>query len=111
MRVIDIDAFADWTETVWTGSKTGRNEEKDLLIAALGLGGEAGEVLEHIKKHFRDNKLDKDEVKKELGDVIYYWARLCRHMGFRPSNVIDANIDKITSRKRRGVLRGDGDNR
>lgn len=78
---------------------------------ALGLAGENGEVLEHIKKAIRDNHLDRDELKKELGDAVFYWARLCIFFGFEPSEVLSANKEKLESRRARGVLRGDGDNR
>jgi NTP pyrophosphatase (non-canonical NTP hydrolase) len=68
-------------------------------------------VQEHIKKYIRDGNLDRDALKKELGDAVYYWARICRYFDFEPSEVLQANIEKLESRRKRGVLRGDGDNR
>ena len=85
--------------------------ERELSIMTLGLVGESGEVAEHIKKALRDNHLNGAELKKELGDVIFYWARLCIFFGFQPSEVLKLNIDKLESRRDRGVLRGDGDHR
>lgn len=103
----DIDRYGEFTQEMWMS----KNDERGLTIMSLGLGGEAGEVQEHIKKHFRDGKLDLDALKKELGDVVYYWARICRYFNFQPSEVLQANIDKLMSRRSRGTLQGDGDNR
>lgn len=85
--------------------------ERNLAIMSLGLAGETGEVIEKIKKILRDGTYDEDNIIKELGDVVYYWARLCRFFGKQPSEVIAANVRKLESRKSRGVLRGSGDNR
>lgn len=103
----NIDKYGEFTCEMWLS----KDDERGLAVMSLGLGGEAGEVQEHIKKHFRDGKLDLDALKKELGDVVYYWARICRYFGFQPSEVLQANIDKLESRRARGTLRGDGDNR
>jgi NTP pyrophosphatase (non-canonical NTP hydrolase) len=77
----------------------------------LGLVGEAGEVAEKIKKRFRDGKLDREAVQKELGDVLFYWSALHNLLGLCPDHTIEVNVDKLTDREARGVLRGSGDNR
>ena len=105
-----IDEYGKWTEGFWFSGHD-RPEKESIAIMGLGLAGEAGEVVEHIKKYIRDGNLDQEELKKELGDSIYYWARICEQFGLEPSEVIQANIDKLTSRRERGKLRGDGDNR
>jgi NTP pyrophosphatase (non-canonical NTP hydrolase) len=68
-------------------------------------------VQEKIKKFVRDGNLDIENLKKELGDVAFYWARICRHFDLYPSEVLQANIEKLVSRKERGTQRGSGDNR
>ena len=108
----DIDKYGDFTESFWFSGKPGApTKERDLPIMSLGLAGETGEALEHIKKFIRDGYLDADALQKELGDVIYYWARICRYFGFKCSDVIAGNIAKLESRRARGKLRGDGDDR
>ena len=79
----------------------------------LGLVGEAGEVAEKIKKRFfrGDGHLDPDAVQKELGDVIFYWYALHGALGLKPSDTIQMNVNKLSSRKERGVIQGSGDNR
>lgn len=82
----------------------------------LGLVGETGEVSEKIKKLFRDDggKLTperKEEIKKELGDVLWYLAQLSKELGLKLSEVASGNLEKLASRKTREKLHGDGDNR
>ena len=88
----------------------------DLLHWTLGVGGEAGEITEKIKKIVRDKhgKLDpsdKEDLMKEVGDVLWYLAVLSQHLGYDFSEVAQANLDKLQSRQARGKIGGSGDNR
>lgn len=87
-----------------------------LSYAALGLAGEAGEVAGKVKKIFRDDGGTITEeraaaILDELGDVFWYAARIADHLEALMSAVAQANLDKLFSRKQRGVLQGSGDNR
>jgi NTP pyrophosphatase (non-canonical NTP hydrolase) len=89
---------------------------KNFVYPVLGLMGEAGEVSEKIKKLFRDHggKLTEEyklEIAKELGDVLWYLAQLSTELGLKFSDVVEMNIQKLASRKVRGSIHGDGDNR
>jgi NTP pyrophosphatase (non-canonical NTP hydrolase) len=106
----NIDQYARWTESFWF-SGIGRPDKESLAIMGLGLAGEAGETVEHIKKYIRDGNLDPIALKKELGDVIYYWARICKQFGFEPTDVLRTNYEKLVDRQKRGVRQGSGDNR
>lgn len=84
--------------------------------AVLGLVGEAGELANKIKKVIRDNngvmsdeKLK--EIGKELGDTCWYQSALARELGLEMDDIAKENLEKLFSRKERGVLKGDGDNR
>lgn len=82
----------------------------------LGLQGETGEVSEKIKKVFRDEgghitPEKREEIKKELGDVLWYLAQLSKELGIKFSDVAKGNLEKLASRKVRGTLHGNGDNR
>lgn len=83
----------------------------EAMYCALGLVGEAGEVSEKIKKWHRDGNLDKESVVLELGDVLYYLTRLANAMGATLGDVQNKNVQKLTSRAARGVLKGSGDDR
>lgn len=89
---------------------------KDLLHWVLGINGEAGEVAEKIKKIIRDkdgqvSEQDKTELAKEVGDVLWYLAVFAHHLGVPFETIAQQNLDKLKSRKSRGVLGGTGDNR
>lgn len=88
----------------------------NLLYPTLGLCGEAGEVAEKVKKMIRDDDgALSDErraaLSKELGDVLWYVAQLATEAGLDLDVVAAANLDKLASRLRRGVLQGSGDDR
>ncbi|HEY5442112.1 MAG TPA: nucleoside triphosphate pyrophosphohydrolase family protein [Candidatus Saccharimonadales bacterium] len=89
---------------------------KDSLHWVLGINGEAGEVAEKVKKIIRDkngviSKQDKAELAKELGDVLWYLAVFAHDLGFSFDDIAGDNLEKLQSRKARGVLGGAGDNR
>lgn len=75
------------------------NPDKALLNAALGLAGESGEVVDHLKKNlFHKHPLDIGKVKKELGDILWYIAEACFALGLDLEDVASTNIDKLLKR-------------
>ena len=87
-----------------------------LAYPALGLAGEAGKVAEHAKKAIRDDagavsSQRREQMAKELGDVLWYVAQLASELELDLGEVAQANLDKLLSRQRRGVLSGSGDER
>lgn len=84
------------------------------VYTALGLNGEAGEVAEKIKKHYRDEldpAVTRVGVKKELGDTLWYLSETARHWGFSLEEIAQGNLDKLADRNKRGVVSGSGDDR
>ena len=82
----------------------------------LGLAGEAGETADKFKKIIRDQdgKITPEntaELKKELGDVLWYLASIARYLDIPLDDVAQTNIDKLESRLQRNKLHGSGDNR
>jgi len=73
-----------------------------LLTAALGLAAETGEFCEIPKKmYFQGKPLTEENVfhmKRELGDVMWYWINACRALGLDPNDVIEENVNKLKSR-------------
>lgn len=90
-----------------------------LLLALTydGLGmGEAGETQGKIKKIIRDaggiiTVENIIEIKKELGDQLWYIASMCDTLGLKMEDVASGNIEKLQGRRDRGTLHGSGDNR
>lgn len=92
------------------------NKDNNFIYPTLGLAGEAGEVAEKIKKVLRDgngivSEEKKEELTKELGDVLWYVANLSKELGIPLEEVARKNIEKLQSRQQRGELHGSGDNR
>lgn len=83
----------------------------EAMYASLGLAGETGEAIDKIKKWHRDGVVDPKAVALELGDALYYLTRLANTFGFTLEQIQQMNIDKLESRRARGVLQGSGDNR
>ena len=86
------------------------------IYPIIGLAGEVGELSEKCKKILRDDagevtteKLG--EITKEIGDVLWYVAALCTEFELNMAMVAQANLDKLRSRKERGIIQGSGDNR
>jgi len=91
-------------------------KDNNFVYPVLGLVGEAGEIAEKIKKVLRDsegviNDQEKIEIKKELGDVLWYLAQIATELNLSLGGVAQANLEKLESRKQRNKLHGSGDNR
>lgn len=84
--------------------------DKALEYLSLGLVGEAGEVANKVKKIIRDKKIDAD-ISGEIGDVLWYCAMLADYLDVNLGKIMENNLDKLRSRKERGVLGGSGDRR
>lgn len=85
-------------------------------IWAMGISGEAGEVIEKWKKIVAYNsgnitEGNLEDLKKELGDVIWYLAVFADSLGLKLSEVIELNVSKLKDRQKREVIKGAGDNR
>ena len=91
-------------------------QEGDFSYPVLGLTEEAGEVSGKFAKAIRDDdgKITDERraaIKKELGDVCWFIAEISTLLGFTLEEVMQGNLDKLASRKERGVLHGSGDDR
>jgi len=73
-----------------------------LLCGAMGLGSETGEFQEIVKKIvFQGKQLSEENIlhmKKELGDILWYWINACRALELDPNDVIAENVKKLESR-------------
>lgn len=87
-----------------------------LIYTALKLNGEAGEVAELVGKAYRDeggaiSEARREKLILELGDVLWYVANMARILDCDLALVARRNLDKLRSRKERGVLQGSGSDR
>ena len=111
---IDLNKYKQFVEAVTSeasnnlDSFTDRVNELEgvniplLLTACLGLAAEGGQFIEVPKKIiFQGKPLTEENVfhmKRELGDVMWYWINACRALNLDPNDVIDENVRKLESR-------------
>jgi len=73
--------------------------ETHRVHAAMGISGEAGEIIDHIKKVTFNNKtLDRGHVTEELGDTLFYMNLMVHALGITWQQVIDTNVAKLSVR-------------
>jgi NTP pyrophosphatase (non-canonical NTP hydrolase) len=117
MNNIDLNKYADFVLTVCSDQSKDltalieRLKELDastnvnlalLMTASTGLGSEGGEFQEIVKKIFFQGKPLNEEnifhMKRELGDIAWYWANACNALGLDPNEVLAENVNKLESR-------------
>ena len=89
---------------------------KNIVYVTLGLVGESGETAEKVKKVIRDQggimlPHNKEAIIREISDCLWYLAALSAELGTDLETVAKINLEKLQSRKDRGVIGGSGDNR
>lgn len=112
--LMDFDEYQE--QATKTATFEGKEKDYQLMYLALGVTGEAGEIAEKVKKLMRNDDgvisdEKRDELKKEIGDVLWYLSQLSRVLGFSISDAADANIEKLADRAARGVIKSSGDTR
>jgi len=90
-------------------------KEVEMEYLMIGLANEVGEVLGKFKKHMRGDKMVVEDFNNalvaEMGDVMWYYARILDILGVSFYDVMIGNIQKLHSRMARDVIKGDGDDR
>lgn len=110
---LSLKDYQEWTKTTAIYPDAGKKNTQELMYCAIGLSSETGELANFVKKIYRDGDSPelRDLVQKELGDIIWYAARMADALGVELQDMIELNHAKIVSRQQRGVLAGSGDNR
>lgn len=87
------------TERLLQSAKCKDIDVGGVINACLGLPGEVGEVCDMVKKRiFHGHTLNTDDLKKEIGDVMWYLAMICDSFGFDIEEIAKMNIDKLKER-------------
>ncbi|HEX8182856.1 MAG TPA: nucleoside triphosphate pyrophosphohydrolase family protein [Candidatus Saccharimonadales bacterium] len=108
--------FDEYQKQALTTAISNPDPLMDTTIWAMGVAGEAGEVIEKWKKivAYKNGEIteeDRAELGKELGDVVWYIAVLADKLGLSFDTLMEQNLQKLLDRKQRGVQKGAGDNR
>jgi NTP pyrophosphatase (non-canonical NTP hydrolase) len=108
---MQFDEYQVWTRTTAAYPKEGDLAEHYLMC---GLTSEVGEVASLVKRKIRDNTPQDvylADMKKEIGDVLWYVARLADEFGFSLNDIAEINRDKLMKRVAANTIHGKGDNR
>ena len=115
---VDLNKYSDFVKEVTSGASNSTTDfinrvdqlsKEDinvnvslLLTSAIGLAAEGGEFCEIPKKIvFQGKPLDEAAVfhmKRELGDVMWYWVNACRALNLDPNEVVAENVKKLEAR-------------
>ncbi len=112
MNIPELNEYQRASRKTWNEIKM----DHPIVYPTLGLLNEAGEVAGKIKKIFRDREgfitdADRQDLKKELGDVLWYLTQMASELDLTMQEIAEANIEKLYSRLDRGVIGGSGDER
>ena len=112
MKIENFDTYQQESRKTWNDIPMNHS----IVYPTMGMVNEAGEVAGKVKKIFRDHggeitETDRQALKKELGDVLWYLAQICTELDLSLQEVAEANLIKLFSRLERGQIRGDGDER
>lgn len=107
-----FDQYQDKSKATDSGTVIGEH----YVYLSMGLAGESGELINKVKKVFRDDDGQmtdekKEAIKQELGDVLWYTAQLATALGFTLEDVARSNLAKLNDRKNRNAIHGAGDER
>lgn len=92
--------YAAFVDSLFVKNHTGA---EGCAHAALGIAGEAGEIVDAVKKHWTYNKpLDRAYLIEEIGDLMFYVQALCNLQGITLQAVVEANVEKLTRRYPQG---------
>lgn len=114
---LDPLSFADYQKFAMTTAVFPHHIPDELagvVYCALGLAGEAGEIAGKVKKLIRDGDTPEKRVKikTEAGDLLWYIPELLHELGeFTLEQCARDNMEKLTGRRERGTIHGDGDDR
>lgn len=113
---LQAHSFADYTQPIILDDENKTALTVEYIYPVMGLAEEAGELVGKFAKAIRDCKGEVDderkrEIIKELGDCLWFVSEIATLLNVSLEEVMQKNIDKLTSRRERGVIYGSGDNR
>lgn len=105
-----MTAFEEYVLKRWTGTPLDEagHPVPYPMVAALGLAGETGEVMEHLKKHYRDGTHPGEDLCLELGDVLHYLTVIALSYGWSLDRLMTANMRKLAKRDAKRAKAGKG---
>lgn len=100
-----VDSLSCQTFEVMSREIVENPQKGKLLHAAIGLAGESGELIDTVKKHLIYGKeLDLENVKEELGDILFFAAMAANALGVSLEEIAESNFAKLSKRYPNGVF-------
>jgi NTP pyrophosphatase (non-canonical NTP hydrolase) len=87
-KISSIKDYSTWVDSVWFSKMPGSETNNDISVMTLGLVGEVAEVIEECI-NFRISNID---LKKEIGDVLYYITRICNFFELNAPEIFNSGI-------------------
>jgi len=109
-KISTFQEYDDFIKEITTHYKVADPSHR-LELVTFGLLEEAGEVASKMKRKYREGDFDVHDIAKELGDVLGYLTSICHEIGISLESVVNANQEKLLSRKENKTLLGSGDHR
>ena len=94
--------FEEYQKLCKGTAKRFRDKEKEIMSWGLGISGEAGDVAGCIKKTISHRDNQKDGIKENLGDTLWYIAMICNFFNWNLEDVLEENIKKLKQRHPNG---------
>jgi len=106
---MNINEYQKWTLSTAVYPGAGEHGFQEVVYLTLGLVSEAGEAAGKVKKIIRGDKVDPESFVSEVGDVLWYLARICDNLGITLEELALYNMTKLESRKAAGTIKGSGE--
>jgi len=98
----EINNLKEYQELCKRTAKKFRNKEKELFTWGLGIAGEAGDIAGCIKKTLSHGNNQKQGIKENIGDTLWYAAMICNYFNWDMDKVLEENIQKLKKRHPKG---------
>lgn len=95
----EVYGLEDYSKDIQRTMNKDLSYEQRLTMLSMGLAGEAGELVDAMKKHvFHGHNLDIEDLRKEMGDVLWYLINMMNELAISPDDVLTGNINKLSKR-------------
>ncbi len=84
-----------------------KDKDKEIFTWGLGISGEAGDVASCIKKTFSHKNDQKDGIRENIGDTLWYIAMICNFFNWDLEDILKENVEKLSKRYPKGFTKKD----
>ncbi len=93
-----MDSLKEYQELCKLTAKKFETKDHEILTWGLGIAGEAGDVASCIKKTVSHNNDQREGIKENIGDAMWYMAMICNFYGWNLQDILNDNLEKLKKR-------------